>query len=299
MTDATKIERLKNMKVGEEILVNNQVQILLHFSEEKKIIYVKDINSIDGSSIKVNLSDVSFLPKEDKSFIFQKGMVLTASLGLSSISAFMTIVGYMNFFYLNQIIIGLLFGAIELVKFVSATIIFNNINISNKHKVGLFFFLSILIVISTIGHYSYLTQSFFANQKTANIKTENISSKIELVKSNIIDLETENKRLDMEISTIPESKKTLKAQTIAKNSKKIKENNQKIADERKEIMFLTDSLEKETSLSMEKQTANNTLSSLGENKDKYAGFLIFLLALIIDPLAFYFAYLFGTLKKKD
>lgn len=295
MTEKTKIDILKNMKVGEEILVNDVKRILLHFSEEKKIVYVKDVSSIDGSSIKVDLSDVSFLQKENNSLLFQKMLTLLASLSLSSVSAFMTIVGFMNFFYFNKLIIGILFGAIELVKFVSATIVFNNIHISKHHKIGLFFFLSVLIVISTIGHYSYLSQSYFSNQETANAKVNIVQDKIALIKSNIKDKEQENLNLTKEVETIPESKKTLRVQMMTKNNTKIKENNEKIALARTELMKLSEKYAEETSSAVDKKAAKNTF---GENNTKYAIILIFLLAVIIDPLAFYFAYIFGTFKGK-
>lgn len=298
MTEKTKIDLLQHMKVGEEILINDVRQILLHFNAEKRIVYVKDVKSIDGASIKVDLSEVSFLPKEDKSYFFQKFMTLTASLSLSSISAFMTIVGFMHFFFLNQLIIGFLFGAIELVKFVSATIVFNNEGISKHHKIGLFLFLSVLIVISTIGHYSYLSQSYFSNKQTAYIKIDNIQENKKLLSSTIIDLENNNKRLESEVLTIPEKYKTLKRNTLIKNNKKIKENSERIISARNELRALSSNLEKEKYVSAGKSSSDNTLKVFGTYGESFAVFLIFLLALIIDPLAFYFAYIFGTLKKK-
>lgn len=299
MTESSKIEKLKLMKVGEEILVNDQKRILLHFNEEKKIAYVKDINSIDGASIKVELGEIAFLEKNEKGFFFQKYLTLSASLSLSSVSAFMTIVGFMNFFFLNKLVIGFLFGAIELVKFVSATIIFNNTNISKKHKVGLFLFLSILITISTIGHYSYLSQSFFSNKETANIKVERINEEKNMLLSNISDLEKENTRLENEVNLLPENRKTQRRELTFKNNKKIKENINKIAENREKLIELSETLEKEKSISVDKSASTNTLKAFGSDSDKYASFLIFLLSLIIDPLAFYFAYLFGNLKRKN
>lgn len=298
MTEKTKLDLLQHMKVGDEILVNDVKQILLHFNAEKRIVYVKDVKSIDGASIKVDLAEVSFLPKVDNSYYFQKFMTLAASLSLSSISAFMTIVGFMHFFFLNQLIIGLLFGAIELVKFVSATIVFNNTGISKHHKVGLFLFLSVLIVISTIGHYSYLSQSYFSNKQTANIKVDNIQESKQLLMSTISDLEKNNKNLESEIYTIPDKYKTLKRNTLKENNSKIKENSDKIISARNELMALSSRFEKEKSVSVVKSSADNTLKAFGAHGESFAVFLIFLLALIIDPLAFYFAYIFGTLKKK-
>lgn len=245
------------------------------------------------------------------------------ALTLTIVSATMTVTGMTSLFAHASLVIIALFIALEATKAVIFGIVF--VVGELKHKIPLFIFAVLLIIVSFLGHFSFLSQQYNLNKsalETSETSVEHIKSSYEQEKKAIDDqiailkLEQENNNKELETIqkninsyTKPNSRNWVQRQ----NQPRIKEltaRNQQINQKIQELY--TQQKDAYTSY-------NDSIKSLGEANTEIATRSVFrytadvlnvseahlaniinvILSLVIDSLALTMLWVAGSVLKKD
>ena len=264
------------------------------------IITLKDIDiekeqSLKNQKEKQSFSLIDELQKDEKLFSkYHKYVLLLIGFVLTCVSGFMTIIGFTNLFIHGTLIIGILFFVLEVTKFSIASIL---LNIDSKFlsflpKIFLITMTFFLIVLSSIGHFNYLSSLYTQNQTNVTIGIEEKQNTQELVTQ----LKQQNNNYQKMINDIPNEMTSKKIQIIKELQPKIDNNNQKINELINDINTINNKNNNKD------QISNNTMiyaaQYLGIEKEKLITNMILLLSIIIDPLAFGLTWCYGHINRR-
>lgn len=212
----------------------------------------------------------------NKAFVF----VLGLSAGIISITgATFSIMGLTKLFSGAPIAVGVMAGALELAKMVSASFLHSNWQKLNIiMKVYLSVAIGILMCITSMGIFGYLSWAF----QNTNRELKETLIKIDYLQSEARKIQSEQDRIQKELDTIPENRVTRRLEMqkefephIQQLTKQSTENQMKMRNETL----------KKNSFQTEIGPVIYVAELLGANTDKVATYLIILFVIVFDPLA--------------
>lgn len=218
-----------------------------------------------------------------------------SSIFLFFVSATLNILGYINLFPKSIYMAGSVLAGLELAKFTIVGVVYNTTSVSKKLKALLTIFLTLLILISVIGHYAMLTSFYSQNKLTSSIIADNtifLENRVKEVNSNITELQS----LYQEF---PEG-------YASKKMKVYNEVKPQIDALQLEYKSLIDELNTERLAKLKEKKDNaNVFEASAElmdvSSDTFAFYIIMGLSIILDPLALlmvFTAHSFSS-KKED
>ncbi len=248
--------------------------------------------------------------------------VLAVAICLTLISASMTVIGFTSLYAGRTIVISALFVILEITKATIFGIIF--VYGDKKHKLPLIIIVSFLIVLSFIGHISYLSYAYQSNKAALQVSKEYLAQTNDSNEMRLKDLDYQIKLLKEqiqegkdEIQMLATAAKDLQSAdsrhwATSANKKRIKE----IQDTNLKLLADIKELTAEKSKTIEdslinakiqgQQIAETTNRSVFQytaelfntTQDKLASVINFILALVIDTLALVMLWVAGGMWKK-
>lgn len=248
--------------------------------------------------------------------------VLAVAICLTLISASMTVIGFTSLYAGRTIVISALFVILEITKATIFGIIF--VYGDKKHKVPLLIIVAFLIILSFIGHISYLSYAYHSNKATLQVSKEYFTQTKDTHDTRLKDLDYQIQLLKEQIE---QGKNEIQALTTAakdlqsadsrhwatsankKRIKEIQDTNLVLLTEIKELTaekskVMQDSLS--TTKTQGQQIAETTNRSVFQytaelfntTQDKLASVINFILALVIDTLALVMLWVAGGMWRK-
>lgn len=234
----------------------------------------------------------------------------------------MTVLGITSLFSTTSIIIMILFIALELTKASIFGIVFLIDNL--KQKIPLFIFSALLLIISFMGHFSYLFQQYKLNKVSINsseVTVTHLQETYEQKKKSIEDqinlLKAEQERNSKELETIQQNinaytkpnsrnwaQKTnqTRINTLTERNTEINNQTQKLyTDLNNAYQTYSENISKINQAN--ENIANrsifaNTAELIGVSEDKLALSMITILSLVIDSLALTMLWVAGDVFKQ-
>lgn len=248
--------------------------------------------------------------------------VLIVAICLTLVSASMTVIGFTSLYAGRTIVISALFVILEITKATIFGIIF--VYGDKKHKVPLLVIVTFLIILSFIGHISYLSYAYHSNKTALQVSKEYFTQTKDTHNTRLKDLDYQIQLLKEqiqvgkdEIQTLTKTAKDLQTAdsrhwattTNKRRIKEIQDSNLKLLADIKELTA-EKSRVMEDSLSSTKtqgqqiaETTNRsvfqyTADIFNTTQDKLASVINFILALVIDTLALVMLWVAGGMWRK-
>ena len=244
---------------------------------------------------------------------------MLVAVGLTLISASMTVVGYTSLYAEKTLIISALFITLEITKATIFGVVF--VIGEAKHKIPLIALAICLILLSFVGHLSYLSKAYNTNKVSVQVSKDYVeqtklaySTQLQDIETQIAMLQERVKAQDSEIQTLTKASGELETAnsrhwSLSTNKRRIKElqdSNIKLLAEIKDLTAQRASLVKDSLASSKEQgvqiaeTANRsvfqyTADLFGISQDKLANSINVALALVIDTLALMMIWVAGSL----
>lgn len=248
--------------------------------------------------------------------------VIAVAIGLTLVSAMMTISGYLSLYAGRTIIISALFIILELAKATIFGIVF--VYADKKYKPILLTLATALIVLSFMGHTSYLNHAYASNKVEAQVSREFITQTKDTHDTQLKDLDFQIQLLREqiqqgkdEIQSLTDTATGLQTANarnwaLGTNKRRIKEiqdTNLKLSQDIKDLYaqkksLLNDSLQSTKDAGRKQAETTNrsvfqyTADMFGTTQDKLASVINFILALVIDTLALTMLWVSGEMWKQ-
>lgn len=202
-----------------------------------------------------------------------------SALTISMVGATFSIMGLMKLFSGAAIAVGIMAGALELAKMVSASFLHRNwYRMNIIMKVYLSFAVAVLMGITSMGIFGYLS---WAYQNTSKALKDTLIH-IEYLQSEDQKVRAEKDRLQKELDMIPENRVTRRLET----QKELEPHMQALEKRSIEItMKLRNEELKKLSYQTEIGPVIYVAEMLGAATDKVATYLIITFVIVFDPLA--------------
>lgn len=209
---------------------------------------------------------------------FNLVLAFTAA-GISFTGAAFSIMGLTKLFSGAPIAVGIMAGALELAKMVSASFLHRNWTRMNLiMKVYLIFAVAVLMCITSMGIFGYLS---FAYQNTAK-ELKDTLVRIDFLRSEESKVKAEKQRMQGELDAIPANRVTRRMEL----QRELEPMMQSLEKQSIEItMKLRNEELKKNSYQTEIGPVIFVAELLGANSDKVATWLIILFVIVFDPLA--------------
>lgn len=212
----------------------------------------------------------------NKAFVVVLGL---SALIISLVGATFSIMGLTKLFSGAAIAVGVMAGALELAKMVSASFLHSNWkNLNIIMKMYLSFAVAVLMCITSMGIFGYLSWAFQNTSK--ELKETNI--KIDYLQSEAKKIQGEQERIQKELDNIPTNRVTKRMELqkefepmIQQLTKQSTENQMKMRNETL----------KKNSFQTEIGPVIYVAELVGANTDRVATYLIILFVIVFDPLA--------------
>lgn len=209
-------------------------------------------------------------------FIFVLGL---SAGSITLVGATFSIMGLMKLFSGAPFAVGVMAGALEMAKMVSASFLHRNWKKMNIiMKIYLVFAVAVLMGITSMGIFGYLS---YAYQKTSK-ELKDTMIRIDYLHSEDRKVRAEKERIQKEIDDIPENRVTRRLET----QKEMEPRMQQLEKQSIEItMKLRNEELKKLEFSTEIGPVIYVAELLGANTDKVATWLIITFVIVFDPLA--------------
>lgn len=247
--------------------------------------------------------------------------VSAVAIALTLVSASMTVLGYTSLYSSATHIIAALFIVLECAKATIFAIVFNVARL--HHKMILLILASALIIISFLGHLSYLSKAYRVNQIAISGNIEINESIKESTKAQIDSIDAQIKMLNDEIQAgkdeIIQIRKTVNDLEDAKdrnwmqqrNNRRVNDitaNNRQLSAKIQELYKEKSALNKESLQNTNQMVSNSneianrsvfkfTADIFGISQDTLANIINVILSLVIDSLALVMLWVAGDLWK--
>lgn len=248
--------------------------------------------------------------------------VIAVAIGLTLVSAMMTISGYLSLYAGRTIIISALFVVLELAKASIFGIVF--VYADRKYKPILLTLAIALILLSFMGHTAYLSSAYASNKAEAQVSRELITQTKDTHDTQLKDIDYQIQMLrdqiqagKDEIQSLTDTSTGLQTANarnwaLGTNKKRIKEiqdTNIKLSQDIKDLYaqkkeLLNDSLKSTRDAGIQQAKTTNrsvfqyTADMFGTTQDKLASVINFILALVIDTLALTMLWVSGEMWKQ-
>lgn len=217
-------------------------------------------------------------------------LMSVVAVGLFLVSGYLTVAGYASLFSVNKEIIISLLIMMEISKFSIATVVINQ-KVLGAYRYILSAFLVILVLLASIGHYGYLSSLHGVNESKNEVQDESLS----YVNSRISMLTADKENLQRQYDAFDATSQATRKERLYKSIQpKIDDINEELAILFKEKSKLISN--KATESHKETTAMNYTAKLLGMTVDQFAGLLISLLSIIIDPLVIILASLSSKMR---
>lgn len=251
-------------------------------------------------------------------------VVLAVAVCLTLVSATMTILGYTSLYSQATAIVAALFITLECAK---ATIfgILLNISKNQKQKSILVYLASALIVISFIGHLSYLSKAYRVNQvaisgnneinetikSTSAMQIRGIDEQIQVLNNEIRAGNEEIEQIRKTINDLPKATdRNWVNRSYNKRVQEIAEHNKSLSIRIQELYKERNQISREALSSVEQITANSndianrsvfqyTADIFHINQDTLANIINVILSLVIDTLALVMLWVAGSMWQES
>lgn len=247
--------------------------------------------------------------------------VSAVAIALTLVSASMTVLGYTSLYSSATHIIAALFIVLECAKATIFAIVFNVARL--HHRMILLILASALIIISFLGHLSYLSKAYRVNQIAISGNVEINESIKESTKAQIDSIDAQIKMLNDEIQAgkdeIAQIRKTVNDLEDAKdrnwmqqrNNRRVNDitaNNRQLSARIQELYKEKSDLNKESLQNTNQMVSNSneianrsvfkfTADIFGISQDTLANIINVILSLVIDSLALVMLWVAGDLWK--
>lgn len=249
-------------------------------------------------------------------------VVIAVAIGLTLVSSAMTILGYNSLYAGRTIVISSLFVVLEFAKATIFGIVL--VYAEKKHKHILLALAGILIILSFVGHLSYLSKSYHSNKVSVQTTQELTAQTRDAHTTQLADIESQITMLQEQINAGKAEIETLTSAAegfdnansrhwaVSTSKSRIKEIQTQNAQTNQQIMELytrkAELLNKSLDTTREAhQTLTNTTDRsvfqytadmFGITQDRLASIINFLLALVIDTLALTMLWTAGTMWRQ-
>lgn len=212
----------------------------------------------------------------NKAFVLVLG--LTAAV-ISIVGATFSIMGLTKLFSGAPIAVGVMAGALELAKMVSASFLHSNWKKLNIiMKLYLSFAVAVLMAITSMGIFGYLSWAF---QNTSRELKETMI-RIDYLQSEAKRIKDEQERVQKELDQIPSNRVTRRLELQKELEPHIQQLNKQSTENQ---MKMRNETLKKNSFQTEIGPVIYVAELLGANTDKVATYLIILFVIVFDPLA--------------
>lgn len=226
-----------------------------------------------------------------------KNFLLLSAIIVSIISSTLTVLGYVNLFTGYVLMVGSLLVALELAKFTIATVVITYTPKRKEHRLKqkpwLVAIMFVLMIVASIGHYSYLSKAYYSSKLEMN--TIEVTTDLSEVRMNEIQSQIES--LNAMYTNIPDTHTTKKMNMY----KQIKPQVEGLQHELKQLR--AEKIERTKSLATEENqkigAMKYTAQLLGIEEGKLANFIILLISILIDPVALLLSSVAFSVRNKN
>ncbi len=212
----------------------------------------------------------------NKAFVIVLGL---SALIISVVGATFSIMGLTKLFSGAAIAVGIMAGALELAKMVSASFLHSNWkNLNIIMKAYLSFAVVVLMCITSMGIFGYLSWAFQNTSK--ELKETNI--RIDYLQSEAKKIQGEQERIQKELDNIPANRVTKRLELQKEFEPLIQ---QLVKQSTENQMKMQRETLKRNSFQTEIGPVIYVAELVGANTDKVATYLIILFVIVFDPLA--------------
>lgn len=235
----------------------------------------------------------------------------------------MTVMGYMTLYSAHAFVMGILFCTLEVAKATICGLILPGTD-KLRYKTPLVTLSAILVIVSFVGHISFLSASYAKNRTTVQVSNELITKTKDTHETQLNDIDYQISMIKEQIQQGKDEIKNLtetatglqtanaRNWALGTNKKRIKEiqdQNLKLMEDIKELSAQKSQIMQESLTSTRdtgKQIAEATNRSVfqytadifGTTQDRLATFINFILALVIDTLALVMLWVAGEMWKQ-
>lgn len=249
-------------------------------------------------------------------------VVIAVAIGLTLVSSAMTILGYNNLYAGRTIVISSLFVVLEFAKATIFGIVL--VYAEKKHKHILLALAGVLILLSFVGHLSYLSKAYHSNKVSVQVTQELTAQTRDAHTAQLADIEAQITIIQeqinagkSEIDTLNTSAEGLESANsrhwaVSTNKKRVKEIQDQNTKHSQDIRALYTQKAELLNKSIDTtRVAHQTLTDttdrsvfqytadmFGVTQDRLASIINFLLALVIDSLALTMLWTAGTMWRQ-